>query len=66
VEGLDRSEWPIDRGGALLLIGLEVADLAAAARDLSAQGIAFTRGPVEVTGGTKIAFLKDPTASSGS
>ncbi|RLG30589.1 VOC family protein [Methanosarcinales archaeon] len=60
IEGMDKSEWKIDSGQALLLVGLEVSDMDATVQALWGKGIDFTRGPIEVQGGTKIAFLKDP------
>lgn len=60
IEGIDKFEWKIDSGGAILLVGLEIPDLNATAQSLRAKGVNFTHGPMEVQGGTKIAFLKDP------
>lgn len=60
VEGIDKFEWKIDSGGAILSVCFEVPDLNAAARSLQAKGVNFSHGPMEVEGGTKLAFLKDP------
>lgn len=39
---------------------MEVEDLDATAKELIERGAEFTRGPMEVGDGAKLAFLKDP------
>jgi lactoylglutathione lyase len=44
----------------LFLVGMEVQDMDKTAKELISNGAKFTRGPVEVGDGAKLAFLKDP------
>jgi len=44
----------------IFLIGMEVEDMNKTASELIERGVEFTRGPLEVGDGAKLAFLKDP------
>jgi lactoylglutathione lyase len=44
--------------------GLEVKEIDAVCADLKAKGAVFTRGPVTVRPGTRIAFLSGPDGAS--
>jgi lactoylglutathione lyase len=44
----------------IFLIGMEVDDMDKTAAELIERGVEFTRGPLEVGDGAKLAFLKDP------
>ena len=42
------------------MIGMEVDDMNTTAKELIEKGAKFTRDPIEVGDGAKLAFLKDP------
>ncbi len=44
----------------IFMVGLEVDDMDSTADELRSKGVEFTRGPIDVGDGAKIAFLKDP------
>jgi lactoylglutathione lyase len=58
IELIKNEEEPGKQG--IFMVGMEVSDMDTTAKDLLSKGATFTRGPVDVGNGTKIAFLNDP------
>ncbi|ADZ09985.1 Glyoxalase/bleomycin resistance protein/dioxygenase [Methanobacterium lacus] len=58
VELIENKNEPQTPG--IFLIGMEVEDMDKTAAELIDKGAEFTRGPLEVGDGAKLAFLKDP------
>ncbi|MFH1239094.1 MAG: VOC family protein [bacterium] len=60
IEGPEKSNLTTGSGEALLLIGMEVADMNATVKDLQSKGVKFTHETITTPDGLKLAFLKDP------
>ena len=58
IELIENVEEPEKQG--IFMVGMEVSDMDTTAKELLSKGAKFTRGPIEVGDGAKIAFLKDP------
>lgn len=58
IELIENVEEPEKRG--IFMVGMEISDMDATVKELSSKGVKFSRGPIDVGEGTKIAFLKDP------
>ena len=60
IEGPEKSNLTTGSGEALLLIGMEVADMNATVKDLQSKGVKFTHEIITTPDDLKLAFLKDP------
>jgi len=58
IELIENQDEPEKKG--IFLVGMEVEDMDTTVEQLISKGVKFTRGPMEVGDGAKIAFLIDP------
>jgi lactoylglutathione lyase len=58
IELIENVEEPEKKG--IFMVGMEVKDMDTTVKELLSRGAKFTRGPIDVGDGGKIAFLKDP------
>lgn len=57
IELIENSNEPEKKG--LFLVGMEVKNMDVTVKQLLSKGVKFTRGPIEVGDGAKLAFLMD-------
>jgi lactoylglutathione lyase len=58
IELIENVEEPDKKG--IFMVGMEVENMDSTVKELLSKGTKFTRGPIDVGDGAKIAFLKDP------
>ena len=58
IELIENADEPEKKG--IFLVGMEVEDMDTTVKQLISNGAKFTRGPMEVGDGAKLAFLMDP------
>ena len=58
IELIENADEPEKKG--IFLVGMEVEDMDTTVKQLISKGAKFTRGPMEVGDGAKLAFLMDP------